>query len=150
MSDLTEAEILSKHQQSLKEARHHCAELARCADPMIIAPRGWRYTKLRTALQELEGTCRQMAHWREDARWLKLGIVYAKAMRTVQARFTLHDWQAFGKLVALFDKGLVSMEGLRDSRTGRSGMILPSQPTDWLILPDSTPVQRGWVQAGRA
>lgn len=135
MSDLTEQEIISKHIQSLKESKEMCLLLARNADPEKWAPRGWQYTKLKAALKALEGTCRQMAHYREDTRWIKLGIVYTKASLTVQVLMDKRLWGKFQQLTALFDKGMASMDDLANRRTGRSGMILPSTRTDWLVMP---------------
>jgi hypothetical protein len=150
MAGLTETEIFAKYVQSLKEARDQCVWLNTQQDPDLIGPRGWRYGKLRTALNELEGCCRQIAHFRSDTRWVRLGVVYARAMRTVQAKYIGQDWAAFGKLTELFDRGLRDMEELRNRRVGRRGAILPTQPTDWLVLPDWKPPQRMFVPTGRA
>lgn len=133
---LTEAEILSRHHQALGEARGACQRLGRNADADYLAPRGHDYGELRRALKALEGSSRQMAHFRADARWVKLGIVYAKAMRAAQAKFVGQRWSYFNELTALFELGLRRMNDLKDNRTGRLGAILPTQPTDWLILPD--------------
>lgn len=136
MSDLTEAEIVDRHCQALGEARTACQALARHADPDMIAPRGHHYVSLKEALNLLEGSCRQLAHYRADTRWLKLGIVYAKAMRTSQRAFIGQRWLDFGKMTSLFDMGLRNMRDLKDQRTGKRGAILPSRPSDWLVLPD--------------
>ena len=113
--------------------------LAKNADPERAAPRGRHYRALRDALSALEGTCRQLAHWREDTRWLKLGIVYAKAMRVAQQNFARQDWLGFKELSALFELGVRRMDELATKRTERVGMILPKR-TDWLILPDAKPI----------
>lgn len=136
MSDLTEAEILACHIQALKDAKGACEMLGKNADPNYIFPRGHLYGNLRRALQALEGSARQMSHFRGDARWLKLGIYYAKVMRAAQTAFVQMKWLEFSKMRLIFDKGLRAMDDLRHRKTGRAGVILPTQPTDWLILPD--------------
>ena len=139
MSALSEAEIVDRHRQALGEARTACQMLARQADPDQIAPRGRHYRMLKDSLKALEGSCRQLAHYRADARWLKLGIVYAKAMRTVQRAFVGQRWADFGSMTSLFEMGLRNMVDLKDQRTGKRGAILPSRPSDWLVLPDHRP-----------
>lgn len=143
MTALTETEILDRHTQSLHEARQACQFLARQADPELLAPRGRHYQALKEALALLEGTCRQMAAFRDDARWLRLGMVYAKAMRLAQVKFVGQRWAAFGTMMGVFDNGLRNMTDLKDQRTGRRGMILPSRPSDWLVMPDFVVPQRG-------
>jgi len=150
MSYTSEAEILSRHAQSLKEGRDACQWLARNADPEQAAPRGRHYRHLRTALQELEGTCRQMSMYRADARWTKLGIVYAKAMRIARKKMVKSDWLGFRELTKLFDIGLRHMEELSTAKTGIPGMILPKRPSDWLILPDEYRPQTAWAPPTRA
>lgn len=136
MSSLTEADILARHEQALGEAKRACQRLGRHADPEFFAPRGEDYGALRSALQALEGTSRQMVYFRSDTRWVKLGILYARAMRTAQLKFVGQKWMAFREMQVMFERGLRSMTDLRDRKTGIRGAILPSGPTDWLILPD--------------
>lgn len=136
MSDLTENEILACHVQALKDAKGACELLGKNAMQGYLAPRGHNYGNLQRALKALEGSARQMTHFREDTRWLKLGILYAKVMRLAQAKFVGQQWDEFNKMMPIFDKGLRNMDALKNNRTGRMGMILPSQPTDWLVLPD--------------
>lgn len=136
MSGLSEIEIIDRHSQALGEARTACQMLARQVDPELIAPRGHHYVSLKEALNMLEGSCRQLAHYRSDARWLQLGIVYAKAMRTAQRAFVGQRWQDFGMMTALFERGQRNMADLKDRRTGKKGAILPSNPSSWLVLPD--------------
>jgi hypothetical protein len=133
---LSEQEITSRHMQSLKEARDCCDWLGKQLDPALAAPRGRRYAQLRKALTELEGSARQMAHWRQDARWLKLGIHYAKVMRVAQAKYVGQRWGAFKAMVQIFDAGLRSLDDLQTRKTGTLGAILPARPSDWLVLPN--------------
>lgn len=148
MSDLTENETMSKHVQSLKEAKDACFWLSRNADPQLIAPRGRHYRNLKKALKELEGSARQMSMFRSDARWTKLGILYARAMRTVESMFIKQDWLGFRALMPLFEEGLKRMDDLANKKTGTAGPILPKE-TSWLILPDHKPRPRLWTPQGR-
>lgn len=136
---LSESEILSRHMQALSEAKIACDALGLNADPTYVMPRGKHYTMLRTAVEALEGSARQMAHFREDTRWLKLGIFYAKIYRAIQAKYIGQRWSYFKSLIAVFDKGQHSLADLKDRKTGTGKAILPSRAVDWLILPDHKP-----------
>lgn len=142
MSDLSEQEILSKHEQCLKEGADACAWLGRRADPEQMFPAGPHYRKLRTAIRELEGTSRQMAQWRADARWVRLGVFWAKVLRTARKEFARHGWSELGRLRAAFEKGSHAMQELRDAKTGTLGPILPQRASNWLILPEDNPEPR--------
>jgi hypothetical protein len=146
---LTQTEVLDKHKQCLKEARDACLWLAKNSDPEYIAPRGVHYRKLRTALKELEGSARQMCALRDDTRWTKLGMVYAKAMRVAHKHFLQMNWAAFRKLSDLFINGLRSMDELANMKTGKSGAILPVNPSSWIIMPEVQPHKKLWTPQGR-
>lgn len=134
---LTEQEILDRYIQSTKEAKDCAVWLGGQADAGNMAPRGSRYARLREALRRMEGCCRQMAHWRADARWLKLSIVWGKAQRLVQAKFVGQRWAAFSAMVPYFDNAIFQMESLRDRKTGKTGAILPTPGAmDWVRVPD--------------
>lgn len=135
MSGLSEQEILDRHRQALGEADRACQNLSRNADPDHKAPRGKEYGDLKRALDNLEGSARQMAHHRGDTRWLKLGVVYAKAMRGAQQKFIGQKWAWFAELRQLFHLGHRRLAELAEEKTGRTGLILPKR-TDWLVLPD--------------
>ncbi len=145
---LTEQEILDRHKQSLQEAFDAAQWLATQQRADNAAPRGRRYAALRRALDELEGSCRQMAHWRGDARWLKLGTIYTRAMQLAQRKYIGQRWVDFGTMSQIFAKGLRSMDELATRPTGKSGIILPTMGTDWLILPDWQP-HAGMTAVGR-
>lgn len=132
---ITENEILSRHKQALGEAHRACQRLGRNADTDYLAPRGNDYGDLKEALTLLEGSTRQMAHFRADARWLRLGVVYAKAMRIAQVKFVSQKWNAFNELKGLFELGHRRIEELQ-TRTGTTGPILPQNPSSWLTMPD--------------
>lgn len=142
---LSENEILDRHTQALGEAHRACQRLGRNADPEFLAPRGHDYGNLKRALNALEGSARQMAHHRADARWLKLGVLYARAARASQAKFVGQRWAWYKALMPLFENGQRSVDELRNRRTGMlsSSPILPSRPSDWLVLPDHKPAMRG-------
>lgn len=134
---LTEGEVLSKHEQSLGEARRACQHLGRSADPEIIVVRGPHYRALKLALEELEGSARQMATYRSDARWLRLGILYGGTLIMVKNQWGRRNWPFFGKLTALFVNGLKHLDDLRNRRTGvlASKPILPQNASSWLHVP---------------
>ena len=138
MSALSENEILSRHKQALGEAHQAAQMLGKNADPEYLEPRSRHYGNLKRALNNLEGSCRQMAHWRGDARWLRLGVIYARAMRGAQAKFVGQRWAWFNELMSLFVLGQVRLDELQNMKTGRlsSSPILPSNPSAWLHLPD--------------
>lgn len=135
MSDLTEHEILLRHKDALGLAHTACQRLGQNARDDYLAPRGTDYGNLKEALELLEGSARQMAHFRADARWLKLGILYAKAMRLAQVKFIGQKWNAFNQMLPLFVTGKKHLEDLQ-MKTGTRGPILPSRPSDWLVMPD--------------
>ena len=142
---LSESEILSKHHDALGEADRACQNLGKNADPTYLAPRGHDYGNLKRALKALEGSARQMAHFRADTRWVKLGIVYARAQTQCQHKFVGQKWAYFNKLRELFVLGQRRMTALAEMRTGTRGPILPTQPTSWLVLPDwSAPRPPPW------
>jgi hypothetical protein len=141
MGDLTEAEIVSRHKQALGEAHSACQELGRNADPLYLAPRGKHYIALRQAIEHLEGSARQMAHFRGDARWTKLGFLYARLLQSIQPLYVRTRWAEFGKMAAFFGPdGQRRLDELQTRKTGKSGLILPDPGRmDWLILPDAKP-----------
>lgn len=140
MPDLSESEILSRHTQALQDARILCNRLCRNADPEYLAPRGHLYSDLKVNLNALEGTARQMAHYRADARWLKLGIFYAKIIRGAQAAFVGQRWRWFGDLIKVLDYCAYSHDELCNRKTGRlsSSPIIPANPSAFLMLPNHT------------
>lgn len=141
---LTENEVLTKHQQSLGEADRACQELGRNADLEYFAPRGVHYRALTTAIKELEGTCRQMAAMRDDARWLRLGITYGKMLNLVQHKYGNHQWNFFNELRKFFvEQGVRNLAELKENRTARVGPILPHRASQWLQMPANKPFLRG-------
>lgn len=81
-----------------------------------------------------------MAHWREDGRWLKLGIHYAKSMRVAQKLFSNMSWLEFQRFAVMFENGSRHLDDLETRRTGRMGAIIPKN-TDFLRMPEVFPRQ---------
>lgn len=128
----TEAEILSRHLDDLNIARVACQKLRR--NEIEAVPRGQPYMDLRDAMKRLENSCRQMFHWRgDDARWLRLGAVYARAQRSAQQHLWREQWAAFGEMQKLFELGLRRIDELGTRPTGRSidKLILPGAIDRW-------------------
>jgi hypothetical protein len=133
---LSEAEVFDRHSQALGEARRACQHLGSQLDPDKVAPRGRHYGELSRSLKALEGSCRQLSHMRADARWVKLGVVYARVLRAMQRKFVGQRWQWFRDLTAVFELGERRLAELRDTKTGKLGPILPERPSNWLIFPE--------------
>jgi|GEM_PF-3187145 len=133
MGALTEQEIFDRMSESLKAA-------AECARDLATLPiKGPTYDRFRKELRLIEGCCRQASAWREDTRWLKVGMLMAEThqragnmlrgyrepdgTKRVFAQGTQFDW--FSKLATNLVSIKASCDALRTSRTGRTGMILP-------------------------
>ena len=141
MGALTEVEIFSCMSENLRLAAQHADELA------VKPAKGRAYRDLRSELKSVEGCCRQASVWRQDTRWLDLGMWFDEArlraldwLRGVEVEVTRPDGtkmkhrvpMAMGQRHPLFLKlaerlrfyrGLA--EQVRTMRTGRVGMILP-------------------------
>jgi hypothetical protein len=135
MSDLTEAEIFDCLVDNFKKAAVHAEDLAK------LPKKGPTYARLREELKLVEGAARQAAYWRQDARWLQIGLYMEEAhqragnwLRGIRNKSTgmwekLPEGQThpyFMKLAENLRAGLKLAEGYRDNRTGRVGMILPA------------------------
>lgn len=121
---LSEPEILSQHQASLRQARERCLALHK--QLVETSPRGRHHIQLREACKRLEGTCRQMGHYRGDFRWFSLGGVYAKAWKKADEMFVGNRWAGFGELAKLFEQGIRKADDLATRRTEKKGtLILP-------------------------
>ncbi len=147
MARLTEIEIFDRMQESLRAAEQACRDLA--TSPI----KGPNYEILRKHLGLIEGCCRQASVWREDTRWLPIGMMMAEAHRRAGdwlrgiklpdgGRRSLAPGEMhpnFVKLAENLKALLVSVARLKTARTGRRGMILP-QP---MVAPhrDFRPVQ---------
>lgn len=131
MTALSEQEIFACLFENARKAAEHCEQLA------SVPLRGPVYAALREELSLVEGACRQAAAWRDDTRWLRLGLMMAEAHKRSGAwlrTYTSKDGRA--EAHPLFLKLAENLRHLRDraerlkSRpTGRStmtqGPILP-------------------------
>ena len=149
MGQLTEAEIFTCLSENFRLAAEDCDNLA-------VSPRkGPTYASLRDRLELIEGACRQAAAWRQDTRWLSIGMYMAKAhelslewLRGISAgpgrpRVKI----AAGQMHPLFVKLAENLRAaekkamdFKNKATGKIGMILPDAQR--APLRDTTPV--GW------
>ena len=161
MGALTEAEIFSCLSENFRLAAEDCDKLA-------TRPRkGPTYQALRDKLELLEGACRQAAYWRQDARWLRIGLFMEECHKRagewlrgvkvegMKVRVKLAPGHLHPNFVELA-KHLRAAEArsieFRDKATGKNGTILPrprpaphrdTSPVGWrrasggLIVPES-------------
>ena len=133
MAALTEADIFAKMSDALASAISHCRDLA------TNNSHGPTYNLLRHELQEIEGCCRQASAWREDTRWLPIGLMMAATHK--KAGEWLRGYsipgmigrvypsrKVFDLLAANLEALKKQADGLRHNATGRIGMILPETP----------------------
>ena len=132
MGKLTEVEIFDCMRSNLRAAASLCEDLAR--SPV----RGPNYSKLRDALKLIEGCCRQASAWREDTRWLNIGMVIAEAHKRaggwlrgqkidgVKIKTAESVMQPLFRMLAENLRAIEKLtEQTKTGRTGRVGMILP-------------------------
>ena len=133
MGALTEAEIFDCMTSNLALAADLSDQLVQCPK------RGDHYNRFRKALRLVEGTFRQAAVWREDARWLPWGLSIEKVhqlagnwLRGIPQEGGGYIVIAEGQRHCCFDMlaqnlraMLKSIEELRTKKTNRCGMILP-------------------------
>jgi hypothetical protein len=131
MSDLTEAEIWACLKSNLKDAATHCEMLATVPKQSPI------YSALRQELKLVEGACRQMAHWREDCRWLPVGICMEEAHQRIGNWIRMHNPRPYFRALAQnLRMAHAACESLATAATGRKGAILPANTRGGsLILP---------------
>ncbi len=133
MGALTEPEIFSCLRENFALAAQHCDDLAR------LPRKGPTYRLLREELLLIEGACRQASAWREDTRWLQIGLRMAEAhqkagdwLRGVKIgpgpRRRIPPGQMHPMFIALgaaLRALALNAENMRLNRTNRVGMILP-------------------------
>jgi len=136
MARLTEGEIFSKMRECLRESEEACRALA------VLPAKGAAYDRLRANLRLVEGCCRQAGAWREDSRWLPMGLQMATAhkmagdwLRGVEqpggGRRKLGPGEihpCFQRLADILAAAGKACEHLRNAKTGRRGIILPDMP----------------------
>lgn len=124
----TEAEIFGLLSDNLREAAEQTAVLA------WHPRRGMVYNRLRMALKQCEGCCRQAYYWRNyDARWLLMEKQIAwlrnrcgdwlRDSPTVQKRTEAHP--EFQRLAELLRKMHYDAQYIRSAATGVPGPVLP-------------------------
>lgn len=132
MSDLTEQEVIDRMITSLREAMDASKALA------IESRKGANYNKLREHLGLIEGCCKQLAAFREDSRYLNLGLVMEECHK--RAGSWLRGYRengvrimiAPGELNQMFVRLYINLEGILKgvddmfkAKTGMRGPILP-------------------------
>lgn len=135
MVQRTEQEIFDCLAENFRLAAELCDKLA-------TSPRRGRiYNEFRRTLKICEDNCRLAAYWRQDARWLQIGLMMEEAhkragkwlrgekmtdTRTGQFQgVVLYPRQLFNKLAENLRAGHKKSIELRDKKTNRVGMILP-------------------------
>lgn len=120
MSTLTEAEITDRLRTSLRSAIDLCRKLA------TQPAQGPSYWKIIDELRLVEGSARQLGHFRADMRWMKFGYEMARfhdrlgdCIRSHVAR------KIFLKMAELMGSKLVEADKLRTAKTGVLRPILP-------------------------
>jgi hypothetical protein len=136
MSDLSEADVFQTLVDNLKQAIQAADDLT------TLDRRGPAYHNLREALRVIEGCCRQASAFREDTRWLPLGMLahecHQKAGKWLRGDKNLYTGvrtpialreknELFAMLAMNLRNFLKGVESLKDSKTGRVGMILPEE-----------------------
>lgn len=116
---LSEREILDQLKSSLKESADYAYQLS-------IGKRGKIYPKFMKAMGLAEGACRQIGHWREDARWFPFGLQIHDAQQRCGRWLREHQPAAkFAKLAEILREALKQAHALETKRTSKVGMILP-------------------------
>lgn len=136
MGALTELEIFACLKENLRGAADDCDIIAK--QPAS----GFYFDRMRKRLKLCEGACRQAAFWREDSRWLTVGLKMEKAhqiARTWLHRPTVKSKKLFTGLAGALRKVERDIHRLETQRTGISGMILPA--TEAAPLRSGRPVQ---------
>ena len=125
---LSETEIFSLMAERLKLA-------AECADKLAVSPKqGPTFHALRGYLKEIEGCCRQAAYWREDSRWLPVGLEMEKAHQLARRWIAEHYSRKLFTMLATKLRELEKIAAdLRDKAPPKLGLILPD------MIPDPTP-----------
>lgn len=119
-NSLTEQEIADKLRDSLKGA---------AADAKLLASlpaQGPTYMRLRDRLGEAETACRMMAYWREDTRWLAMGLKMEEAHQRCRGWIVSHRARPIFLMFAEKLQDMTQMVSVMETRkTGRAGLIMP-------------------------
>lgn len=118
-SATTEREILACLKDNLLLARDCCVRLHR-------GERGDVFLRFREAIKLVYGATRQVAGWREDARWLPFGVYVCQVEEKCrQWLVDKHGNRYFGLLADILEQAYVRARELETKKTGKAGMILP-------------------------
>ena len=128
MGALTEIEIFDCMTVNFRLAAQHCDEMAK------TPKRGAIYRQLREELKLIEGAARQASVWRQDTRWLKIGLYMEECHKRAGTWLTKYQAadsqklliQLFTKLAAAIRETHAAADRLKLVKTGISGMILPT------------------------
>lgn len=134
MTDLTELEILDCLRTNLRGAADDCVMLQK------LPAQGPTFVRMRERLKYVENACRQMSFFREDTRWLPVGIMMELVHQKSRTWIVEHVARTKFRLLERNLRMLVlAAEDLETRATGRMGMILPDvQPGP---LRENRPVQ---------
>lgn len=132
-----ESETIDHMRDSLRQCIDACDNLAR------YSLRGLQYDRLRKHLEKTEGACREMAVFRNDARWLPFGMFMANAhklaglwLRGYMKDGIYHVWttghqnQMFVQLGKELKVILEGLDKMATAATGTTSPILPSPPAE--------------------
>ena len=120
MTQLTEREIIDCLRTNLRGAADDCEALVR------LPAQGPTFMRLRDRLKLVEGACRQMTYWREDTRWLPVGMMMEAVHQKSRQWIVGHQpRKLFGMLAERLRMLHAAAEMLETRATGRSGAILP-------------------------
>ena len=85
---------------------------------------------MRKELKLIEGACRQIAFWREDSRWLPIGLLMEEChKRSGNWLRAFAPRDLFLKLAENLCSLYVACHNLETQATGKSGAILPEDNT---------------------
>ena len=133
MGNLTEVEIFDCLKSNFRLAAQCCDDLAR------LPKKGPTYRRLRDHLKLIEGSCKQAAAWRQDARWLRIAFMMGEAHKRAGAwlrgtkmpdgtRVKTADGHLHPLFLGLAEnlrKGYAVAESFRTGKVNKVGMILP-------------------------
>lgn len=120
MADLAEIEVIDCLKENLRKLVQHCKDLA------LKPAQGPTYRQVIETIKLVEGASRQMAVFRDDARWTKFGFemarlhdrlgdcIRSKARREIFMRMSTMVADAYAQTMILYT-----------AKTGRRGPILP-------------------------
>lgn len=120
LADKSEGELFSLMRSRLRTV------IALCNDLANLPAQGPSYIRMRAELKEIEELCRQAAYYRDDARWLRIGMLMEEVHQ--QSRHWMRYRSPRFKFLWLSERCqalLTAIEELRTKATGRVGQMLP-------------------------